>query len=156
MTTKSIRDLLAEQPMLQPLDPADLGLLAGCGHIEVFPAGALLAREGASADRLYVLRAGRVALELQSPAGPLVIETLGAGEVVGWSWIFPPYRWTCDVEALDPTRVISIDGACLRAKCQTDPAFGFRLMQRFAHLVAERLEATRVRLLDIYGAPGAR
>jgi len=155
MKTRSIRELLAEPPLLQPLEPADLTVLAGCGRNDVFRPGAILAREGASADRFYVVRAGRVALELHTSARPLVIETLGAGDVVGWSWIFPPYRWTCDVEALDTTRVISIDGACLRAKCDADPAFGYRLMQRFAQVAVERLQATRLRLLDIYGRSGA-
>ncbi len=116
----------------------------------------MIARETETADRFYVVRAGRVALELAAATGPLVIETLGPGDIVGWSWIFPPYRWTCDVEALDATRAIGIDGACLRGKCDRDPAFGYRMMQRFAQLAAQRLHATRLRLLDLYGTPDAR
>ena len=132
MRITSIADLLRQQPLLRDLDPADVELLAGCGRNEVFPAGAVIARETEMADRFYVVRAGRVALELPAPTGPLVIETLGPGDLVGWSWIFPPYRWTCDVEALDLTKVVAIDGACLRARCERDPAFGYRMMQRFA------------------------
>ena len=151
MKTASIGDLLARQPLLRPLGQADLDQLAGCGHIEVFAPGAALAREADPADRFYVVRAGRIALELAAPTGPLVIETLGPGELVGWSWIFPPYRWTCDVRAVDTARVVAIDGACLRTRCERDPAFGYRLMQQFAHLAAERLHATRLRILDMYG-----
>jgi CRP/FNR family transcriptional regulator, cyclic AMP receptor protein len=156
MRIASIADLLRQQPLLRDLDPADVELLAACGRNEVFPASAVLARETETADRFYVVRAGRVALELAAPTGPLVIETLGQGDMVGWSWIFPPYRWTCDVEALEPTKAIAIDGACLRARCERDPAFGYRMMQRFAQLAAQRLNTTRLRLLDLYGTPDAR
>ena len=117
----------------------------------MFAAGTFLAREGETADRFYVVRQGKVALELHAPTGPLLIETLGAGELVGWSWLFPPYRWTFDVEAIDQTRVTTIESACLRAKCESDPAFGYRLMQRFAQVIVDRLQATRFRLLDLYG-----
>ena len=151
MSQSSIRDLLAEQSVLRDLEPADIDLMAGCGHNEVFAAGTFLAREAETADRFYVVRQGKVALELHAPTGPLLIETLGAGELVGWSWLFPPYRWTHDVEAIDQTRVTTIESACLRAKCDSDPAFGYRLMKRFAQVVVDRLQATRFRLLDLYG-----
>jgi CRP-like cAMP-binding protein len=151
MTARSIRDVLAEQPVLQALEPSDLDLLAGCGTNEVFAAGALLAREGEAADRFWVVRSGRAAIELHAPGGPLVIETLGAGELIGWSWVVPPYRWSSDVEALEELHVIGLDGACLRAKCEADPAFGYRVMQRLTGVAAERLHATQVRLLDLFG-----
>ena len=120
------------------------------------PAGAFLAHEGEAANRFFVLRAGRVALEIESPTGPLVVETLGSGDLVGWSWIFPPHRWVYDVEVVERAHVVAIDAACLRDKCETDNAFGYRVMQRFAQVVAERLLATRIRLLDLYGSGDAR
>ena len=125
--------------------------MAGCGSQRGVRGRRFLAREGETADRFYVVRQGKVALELHTPTGPLLIETLGAGELVGWSWLFPPYRWTFDVEAIDQTRVTTIESACLRAKCESDPAFGYRLMQRFAQVIVDRLQATRFRLLDLYG-----
>ncbi len=91
-------------------------------------------------------------MEIHAPTGPLVIETLGEGELVGWSWIVPPHRWVYDVEVLERARVVAIDAACLRDKCEADPAFGYRVMKRFAQVVAERLQATRLRLLDLYGS----
>ena len=151
-----IRDLLAEQPLLRDLEPEDLDLMAGCGHNEVFQAGTHLAREGATADRFFVVRRGTVALELHAPTGPLMMETMGAPDLVGWSWLFPPYRWTYDVAAIELTRVVVIESACLRAKCESDPVFGYRLMKRFAQVVADRLQATRFRLLDLYGNVDAR
>lgn len=146
-----IRDLLAQQLVLRDLEPEDIDLMAGCGHNQVFQAGTYLAREGETADRFFVVRHGKVALELHAPAGPLLIETIGAGDLVGWSWLFPPYRWTYDVEAIDQTRVVVIESACLRAKCDADPEFGYRLMKRFAQVVVDRLQATHYRLLDLYG-----
>jgi CRP-like cAMP-binding protein len=151
MKIASIGDLLARQPLLGSLDRGDVDRLADCGRIEVFAAGALIACEGEPADWFYVIRDGRVALELAAPAGrPLGIETLGWRDIVGWSWIFPPHRWTCDVRAIGTTRVIAVNGACLRRRCDDDPAFGYRLMRLFARLAADRLHATRLRLLDVY------
>ena len=151
MRTKTIRDLLATQPVLAGLDDGDLDLMAGCAHNEVLEAGVFIAREGEPADRFFVVRAGRVGLEIHAPTGPLVIETLGDGDLVGWSWIVPPHRWVYDVEVLERAHVVAIDAACLRDKCEADPAFGYRVMKRFAQVVAERLQATRLRLLDLYG-----
>ena len=153
MKIASIGDLLARQPLLGSLDRDDLDRLGGCGHVDVFTSGSLVAREEEPADWFYIIRAGRMSLELAAPAGdPIVIETMGSYDIVGWSWIFPPHRWTCDVRAVGTTRVIAVDGACLRRRCDEDPAFGYRLMRLFARLAAERLHATRLRLLDLYEA----
>jgi CRP/FNR family transcriptional regulator, cyclic AMP receptor protein len=156
VSSRTIRDLLAAQPVLAGLEAGDLDLMAGCGRNRVAEVGAFLASEDDPADQFFVLRAGRVALEIDSPTGPLVIETIGPGQLVGWSWIFPPHRWVYDVEVLEEAHVVAIDAACLRAKCDSDTAFGYRVMQRFAQVVAERLAATRLRLLDLYGSGDAR
>lgn len=155
MQTTSIRDLLNELGLFGDLEPADIDLLAGCGQNELYKAGAFLGHEGAAAENFFVVREGRVAVELYAPGGPLVIESLGPGEIVGWSWVFPPYRWNYDVEALEPAHVITFDGACLRDKCESDHSFGYRILKHFAAVAMRRLEATRIRLLDIYGTADA-
>jgi hypothetical protein len=81
----------------------------------------------------------------------MMITTLGAGELVGWSWLFPPYRWHFDARATELTRTIAFDGACLRDKCEQDHDLGYELMRRFASLMLDRLQATRLQLLDVYG-----
>jgi CRP-like cAMP-binding protein len=150
--THSIEDLLATMPTFAGLAPDRLALIAGCGRNSGFEAERMLAREGDPADLFYVIRRGRVALEIPAPgAGSLMIETLGEGAVVGWSWLFPPYRWSFDVRALEPVRAISFDGACLRGKCEEDSALGYELMRRFAAVILDRLQATRLQLLDVYG-----
>jgi CRP/FNR family cyclic AMP-dependent transcriptional regulator len=153
---RSIADLLRAQPFFEGLDDSAMDLIAGCGVNARFAAGQPLLREGEPADTFYVLRDGRVALETDAgPRGPVIIETLGPGEVVGWSWLFPPYRWHFDAVALDPVRVVALDGACLRGKCDEDPRLGLELTRRFAGVMLTRLQATRLRLLDVYGdAPG--
>jgi hypothetical protein len=114
-------------------------------------------QEGDPAHKFFLIRRGAIALEIHAPGrGPLRIETLGAGEVVGWSWLFPPHRWAMDGRALESLHVVSFDGACLRGKCEADLELGYELMRRFAAVMVDRLQATRLQLIDVYGhAAGA-
>jgi CRP-like cAMP-binding protein len=139
-------------PAFGGLDPQALELIAGCGSNVRFAADEVIWREGDPADTFYVLRHGSVALETFVPArGPVTIETLDPGELLGWSWLFPPYRVQFDARALTAVRATAFDGACLRGKCESDRALGYELMSRFARVVIERLQWTRLRLLDVYG-----
>ena len=147
-----IENLLADVPVFADLGARELETVAGCGRNVRFDAGQQLFREGDAADVFYVVRHGSVAVETFVPArGPMMIETIEAGEVIGWSWLFPPYRWHFDARALTQVRATSFDGACLRGKCDSDPALGYTLMSRFAQVLIERLQWTRLRLLDLYG-----
>jgi CRP/FNR family transcriptional regulator, cyclic AMP receptor protein len=149
---RSLESLLAEAPFLEGLDEAKLALLAGCASNVRFSEGERLFRQGDAADVFYVVRHGSVAVETFVPTrGAVLIETIEAGEVLGWSWLFPPYRWHFDGRALGGVRATAFDGACLRGKCETDPELGYELMRRFAGVLIERLQWTRLRLLDLYG-----
>jgi CRP-like cAMP-binding protein len=142
---------LAQHPFFGDLAPEHLATIAGCASNEVYPAGTFLCREGQAADRFYVLRFGRVAVEIATPVGgPVVVETVEPGEVLGWSWLFPPYKWHFDARATTLVRALALDGACLRKKCDEDPHLGYALMGRFAQLAVRRLEATQLQLLDLY------
>ena len=141
--------VLAEVPLFEGMDAERLELLAGCASNVHFEPGEVLFREGDEANAFYVIRGGTVALEAFVPARGG--KTIDAGEVVGWSWLFPPYRWHFDARALAHVRATAIDGACLRGKCDDDPALGYDLMRRFAQVMIERLQWTRLRLLDVYG-----
>lgn len=150
-----IEALLEEIAVLSGLDPGRRELVARCGRNVVFEDGRPLMMVGDTADTFFGLRRGEVAVELAPSVGPpLLIETLEAGDVVGWSWLFEPYLTQFDVRARGTVRAIAFDGACLREKCAADHDLGYELMRRFAGLINERLQATRLRLLDIYGRPG--
>jgi CRP/FNR family transcriptional regulator, cyclic AMP receptor protein len=149
---RPLESVLSEVAFLDGFEPDDLAVLAGCAGNVRFAAGEYLFREGDPADTFYLLRHGSVALEMFVPArGPVVIETIEPGEVLGWSWLFAPYRWHFDAHALTVVRATGFNGACLRRKCETDPALGYDLMSRFAQVLIERLHWTRLRLLDVYG-----
>jgi CRP-like cAMP-binding protein len=155
-TVKGISDLLRAHPFFTELDKQTLDLLAGCAVNKHAHSDALIFRAGEAADQFFVVRHGRVALELSAPGTPsAVLDTVDTGEVVGWSWLVPPYRWYCDARAVDPTDLIAFDAECLRTKCRADPALGYELMQRVTQVMYKRLQAARVRLLDLYGAPRA-
>lgn len=150
MTT--LQSIIAAHPFFNDLAADQLELIAGCARNVRFLQGTYLFREGDEANTFYLLRHGKVALQVYVPQqGALSIETIEAGEVLGWSWLFPPYRWHFDAQALELTRAIAFDGECLRAKCEADHDLGYQLMQRFARVMTQRLQATRLQLLDMYG-----
>lgn len=150
---RTIDELLTEVPAFEGMTPGQLELIAGCAHNVVFEKDDFLLREGDPAEVFYVLRSGRVKLEAYVPQrGALLIETVEEGDLLGWSWLFPPYRVGFDASAMETVHAISFDGACLRGKCERDTALGYELMKRFVPVIVERLQATRLRLLDLYGS----
>jgi CRP-like cAMP-binding protein len=150
--TDDIAALVAHHPLLAGLPGHTIDHVAGCARNVAIDTGQLLLAEGEAADTLYLVRRGRVAIEIHTPGhGPLCVETLGPGDALGWSWLFPPYRWRFDARALEPVGALSVDGTCLRDKADADPVFGYALMKRVAAVTIERLQATRLRLLDLYG-----
>ncbi len=149
---QALEPLLRSQKLFSGLEPAHLAELVGCASHAAFPAGAFLFREGEPAAAFFLIREGSVALEIAVPGrGGYVIQTLGAGEVAGFSWLIEPHHWEFDGRAVQPTRAVQVDGVCLRAKCEADPRLGYQLMRRFAALATTRLQATRLQLLDVYG-----
>jgi len=149
----TLESILQQHPFFEGLNPAYLKLLVGCAQNTRFQAGSSLFRTGEEAGQFYLLRQGRVAIEISAPQRPpIVIQTLQEGEVVGWSWLIPPHLWRFDARAVDTARAIALDGKCLRAKCEENHDLGYELLKRFAHMVSKRLEATRLQLLDVYSA----
>lgn len=145
-------DILAEHPFLAGLAPEQHQLLAGCARNHSFKPGEYVLREGDPADEFFLIRQGRIALEIAAPGrAPVVIATLGPGEIVGASWLVEPYRWMFDARAIEPVRAIGLDATCLRGKCDADPALGYEMMKRFLPIIVNRLNATRLQLLDVYG-----
>jgi CRP-like cAMP-binding protein len=153
---RGIDELLAGHEVFAGLDPGTVALLAGCASNAVFAQGEELFTQGERADRFWIIRHGRVALQVSAPGiGPMIIETLGVGSVVGWSWLIAPYLWRFDGIAQETTRTVVFDVGCLRDKMDTDPRVGYQLLSRFLPIVVDRLQATRIRLLDLYGSAAA-
>jgi CRP-like cAMP-binding protein len=146
--------ILMQHPFFAGLEPEIVQLVAGCGRNLRFEAGQYLFHEGEPANEFYLIRHGRVALEILPPGQPaMVFSTLGEGEIVGASWLVPPYRWMFDARATELTRVVGMDAACLRNKCEDNHHIGYEMMKRFLPVLLQRLQATRLQILDIYGKP---
>lgn len=151
---QTLAAILAAHPFFHGFDARQMDLIAGCAMNVRFPADHSLFREGEPATHFYLIREGKVALETVAvPHGPVVIETIEAGEVLGWSWLFPPYRWHFTARVVEPMRAIMFDGVCLREKSEMDHDLGYELMKRMAHILIQRLQATRLQLLDVYQVP---
>ena len=149
---RTLDALIVESPVFKGLDQDELELIAGCASNVVFAAGDRLFREGDQADTFFLLRHGLVALDAYVPnRGQLTVETVGPGEIVGWSWLFPPHRWHFTGRAVELVRAVQFDGACLRKKCDEDPLLGYDLLTRFSQVLISRLQATRLQLMDVYG-----
>lgn len=150
---ETIEQLIGHHALFRDLDPEFTHLIAGCAKNVQFPDNRFLFREGNEADCFYLVRDGVVSLEAASPkAGNLVIQTVHAGEVVGWSWLFPPFRWHFDARIVEPVRATRFDGKCLRKKCDENPRLGYELMKRFSGMLLARLQSTRLQLIEAYEA----
>lgn len=148
---ESLERIIAEHPFFTGLDKEYLELLTGCASNVRFDSGKYLFVEGEEATQFYLVRAGRVALEIFAPQRrPIIIGTLEEGDVLGWSWLLPPYIWKFHARAVEMTRAIALDGKCLRAKCEANHDLGYELLKRFASIIEDRLEMTRLQLLDMY------
>lgn len=144
--------ILGDHPFFEGLDPELLKIIASCASDVAFEPGHVIYREGDEADQFLLIRDGKVAIEIFSAGrGSLIIQTEGPGDVLGWSWLFPPYRRRFDTRAIEPTRAIAMDGKFLREKAEENHRLGYELLKRFSSIVVERLQATRLQLLDIYG-----
>lgn len=154
METASLARSLKEQKILTDLADSHIAFLSGCTKNVRCRQGEYLFREGQAADQVYLLRKGKLSLEVyDATRGTIVIETLHSGEVLGWSTIFPPYRWHGDGRATKDSLLFAIDGTCLRKKLDGDHSFGYaftRLLLREAH---RRLERARLQILDVYRTP---
>jgi CRP/FNR family cyclic AMP-dependent transcriptional regulator len=150
---EGLERIVKEHPFFSGLEKGFCQLVCGCAKNVRFEAGHYLFHDGEPANELYLLRHGRVALEVAVPGrGALTFQTLSAGDIIGVSWLIPPYRWTYDAKALDLTRAIAMDATCLRGKCEEDHDLGYELMKRFVPILIERLHGTRLQMLDVYGS----
>lgn len=140
---------LAAHPMLHGMSTDHLAMLAGSASDIAFPAGHRLFEEGGNASHFWLLQSGSVALDLHVPGqGRVRIDTVGLGELLGWSWRFPPYRWAFGAVAASPVEAFEFDAQAVRASCASEPELGHEVTERLARVLAKRLQSTRVRLIS--------
>ena len=152
METTGLDKVLREHRFFAGLSEDFLKLVVGCARNVRFEAGQYLFHEGGQADQLFLIRHGHVALEVSVPGrGAVAFQTAGEDEIVGVSWLFPPYRWAFDARAVELVRAIAMDGKCLREKCEADHDLGYDVMMRLVPILMQRLQATRMQVLDVYG-----
>jgi len=148
--------VLAAHPFLRGMPCDQLGLLTATACDVRFPARYRLFEDGGNATRFWLIQSGHVSLDLHVPGeGPVVIETIGMGELLGWSWLFPPYRWAFGAVAATPVEAFEFDAPAVREACAADPGLGYELNQRITRVLAKRLQATRIRLISRSSYPAA-
>jgi len=148
----SLESVIKEHPFFAGMPERHLEFITGCAKNVQFTEGQVIFREGDSAHEFYFLREGLVAVELLIPhRGATTIQTVGEGEILGWSWVSPPYQWHFGARALQRTRALAFDAQCFRNKCEEDHDLGYEVLSRFVSVISARLDATRLQLLDIYG-----
>lgn len=144
----SLRQILEAHPLLKDLSPALMDKLAACAMKASFAEGETIFREGDPANRFYLVLGGRVTLTSADADGrETVVQTIGAGDVLGWSWLFPPYYWNFEARTAEPVEAIFFYGTRLREECETDHHLGYELLKRISTVVIHRLQAARRQLL---------
>jgi len=150
--SEAIVDQVLHHPFFAGLDPVLVHEMVAKAEERSYDLGEMLVREGRPAEEFFLVIDGKVALEVgAADRAAITVETIGRGELLGWSWLVPPYRWRFDARATKPTQVIAINAAAARYALAAHPALGYQFLLKFLPIVAERLENTRVQLLDIHG-----
>ena len=153
----TMEDLIANHPFMKGLEPRLKAMLTESAMEKDFAAGEVIFREGDVANRFYLILSGKVAIEAPTPEkASLLIQTIGAGDVLGWSWLFAPYYWNFDARAVEPTRAIFFYGTRLRERCDEDADLGYELMRRFTQIMIQRLQFARSHLLENRAVPPIR
>lgn len=151
MEIHSLARALQEHSLVKDMLESHVEFLSGCTKNVRIPAGRFLFREGAAADEMYLVRSGKIALEIHDGArGTVVLETIGADDALGWAALNPPYRWSVDARAIEPSVLFAIDSTCVRRKLEADHSFGYAFTKRLMNEIHERLERVRLQALDVY------
>ena len=149
---ETLEPIIAEHPFFEGLSSEYRKILTGCAKNVRFEEGEYLFRENESANEFYMIRHGGVAIEVFVPGRePIIVQTLKDGDMLGWSSHVPPYKWRFDARAMEQVRAIAFDGVCFRGKCDENPELGYEMLKRFSTIMAQRLQATRMQILDVYG-----
>jgi CRP-like cAMP-binding protein len=156
METKAFTDILHDHPFVEEMKPNHIQKMASMALEVQFGRDELIFKEGEHSGLFYLILSGKVALEVSAPGRIVRVETVGAGDELGWSALLADGGKHFQARSLEPVRALAFDGARLRQACEQDPAFGYNVMLRVLKVVARRLQATRLQLLDIYAPRGVK
>jgi CRP/FNR family cyclic AMP-dependent transcriptional regulator len=155
MSNQSTTEYLSAHEFFSELSDDILNFLCACASPCEIRKGQLLFRHGENADKFYVLRKGRISIQMPAIMGPaLEIQTLGEDQVLGWSWLISPYKWNFQAKAEEDSVLLEFDGASILARCEQEPKFGYELLKKFAALMSVRLDAARQKMMDEWNPPG--
>lgn len=152
---QSIENYLSAHPFFSGLDGGYISFLSNSVKELRIKEGEVLFQQGKHANKFYLLRSGRVSVQVPALLGPtLELQVLGEGQILGWSWLIPPYRWNFQALALEDSDLLEFDGSAILVRCEEDPKFGYELFKRFAAMMSERLDAARQKFMDQWDPPG--
>jgi len=155
VSKQSTEDYLSTHTFFSGLDDSYRKFLSNSVTELQIKKGGVLFKQGDRADKFYLLRKGQVSVQVPALMGPsLEIQTLGEDQVLGWSWLIPPYRWIFLARAVEDSELLEFDGGAILARCEEDPKFGYELFKCFAALMSERLGAARQKMMDQWDPPG--
>lgn len=150
---ETLEPILKEHPFFNGLEQKYFDIMLGCASNVRFKEKELIFKEGDPADKFYLIRHGKVSIEIPiSRYRSITVQTIHDGNILGWSWLIPPHQCRFNCRALEDTRAIALDGKCLRGKCEEDHELGYELFLRLTKVFAQRLEYTRMQLLNLYDA----
>lgn len=155
MTPSPLEVYLSAQAFFSGLRPEFIEFLVHCARERPIEPGQTLFRQGERARHFYLIQNGGILVEIPAITGPtLTIQSLGADQILGWSWLIPPYQWNFQARAEAATALLEFDGDPVLARCEAEPEFGYALLKRFASLMSERLAAARQKIMDQWNPPG--
>lgn len=145
-----LTDIITSHPLFHGMKPAHLQALLDGATFANLKTGDVLFKEGEPANQFFLIENGRIALEAHEPCdGTVMVQTLGAGDLLGWSWLFPPFVWHFRARAIEPTGIVAMSGARLLINAERDHDFGYELMKRVSQVLIRRLQATRKTMLEL-------
>ncbi len=155
MTNQLIVKYLSGHDFFSELSEDTLKFLSECASSRDIKKSQTLFKQGERADKFYVVRNGRIAVQIPALMGPnLEIQSLGKDQVLGWSWLISPYQWNFQAKAEDDSELLEFNGTAILARCEQEPKFGHEVLKRFAALMSERLEAVRLKMMDDWNPDG--
>lgn len=151
----SIPEFIAGHEFFAGLSDDFVQLLAEFAVEKQVKKGEVLFQAGKPADKFYLLRSGQVSVQVPALVGPpLELQLLGENQLLGWSWLIPPYHWNFLARATEDTDLLEFDGQAILKRCEEDPKFGYELLKRFTAMMSERLAAARQKMMDQWNPPG--